>query len=68
MFTALQAHCQIEDIGAPNILFIVADDLRPTLGCNGDEKAVTPNRPEYSQDEDRLAELISNCRAGNYMK
>ncbi|GAA4315641.1 sulfatase [Compostibacter hankyongensis] len=27
----------------PNILFIVADDLRPTLNCYGDSFAITPN-------------------------
>lgn len=27
----------------PNILFIIADDLRPTLGCYGDQFAITPN-------------------------
>ena len=27
----------------PNILLIVVDDLKPTLGCYGDKKAVTPN-------------------------
>ncbi|MCH2132869.1 MAG: sulfatase [Phycisphaerales bacterium] len=26
----------------PNVLFIVVDDLRPELGCYGDETAVTP--------------------------
>lgn len=27
----------------PNILFISVDDLRPTLGCYGDNLAITPN-------------------------
>ncbi|MFK7819698.1 MAG: sulfatase [Planctomycetaceae bacterium] len=27
----------------PNILFIAVDDLRPALGCYGDELAITPN-------------------------
>ncbi|MBP9224320.1 MAG: sulfatase [Verrucomicrobiales bacterium] len=27
----------------PNVLFISVDDLRPTLGCYGDEVAVTPH-------------------------
>ncbi|WP_423127773.1 sulfatase [Gaoshiqia sp. Z1-71] len=27
----------------PNVLFIAVDDLRPTIGCYGDTKAVTPN-------------------------
>ena len=27
----------------PNVLFVAIDDLRPALGCYGDETAVTPN-------------------------
>ncbi len=27
----------------PNVLFIVGDDLRPALGCFGDQTAITPN-------------------------
>lgn len=33
----------VADGEKPNILFIAVDDLRPTLGCYGDELAVTPN-------------------------
>ena len=33
----------------PNILFIAVDDLRPSIGCYGDELAITPNM-------DRLAD------------
>lgn len=27
----------------PNVLFIAVDDLRPSMGCYGDEHAITPN-------------------------
>lgn len=28
---------------APNIIFLIIDDLRPTLSCFGDKTAITPN-------------------------
>ena len=31
------------ETGDKNVLFIVVDDLRPTLGCYGDPDAITPN-------------------------
>ena len=33
----------IPEASKPNILFISVDDLRPTLGCYGDNIAITPN-------------------------
>lgn len=32
-----------EETSSPNVLFLAIDDLRPALGCYGDETAVTPN-------------------------
>ena len=37
------AHSDLGGKAKPNILFIAVDDLRPSIGCYGDELAVTPN-------------------------
>nr|XP_037276868.1 LOW QUALITY PROTEIN: iduronate 2-sulfatase-like [Rhipicephalus microplus] len=34
----------------PNVLLIIADDLRPTLGCYGDELALTPSIDSLARD------------------
>ena len=39
----LLASASLHAADRPNILFIAVDDLRPTLGCYGDEIAITPN-------------------------
>ena len=33
----------------PNILFIAVDDLRPSMGCYGDEVAITPHMDRLAQ-------------------
>ena len=32
-----------ESKNKPNVLLLLVDDLKPTLGCYGDEVAVSPN-------------------------
>ena len=38
-----------ESGGRPNILFIAVDDLRPSIGCYGDQHAITPNIDRLAQ-------------------
>ena len=33
----------------PNVLFIAVDDLRPSIGCYGDELAITPHMDKLAQ-------------------
>ncbi len=35
---------------APNILWITAEDMSPTLGCYGDDYAITPNIDQLASD------------------
>ena len=35
----------------PNVLFVIVDDLRPELGCYGNEEIETPHFDTFSQDE-----------------
>jgi len=37
-------------VGRPNILLIIVDDLRTTLGCYGDVNAYTPNIDTLAED------------------
>lgn len=40
-FISQSTHCRGND--RPNVLMILVDDLKPTLGCYGDTTAITPN-------------------------
>lgn len=43
----------------PNILWIVAEDMSPTLGCYGDEYADTPNIDEFATESVRYTNAFS---------
>lgn len=42
-FMAQALHAQSDDNGRLNVLMIAVDDLKPVLGCYGDEYAISPN-------------------------
>ena len=41
--TLFLAHKSMADASRPNVVMIIVDDLKPTLGCYGDKLAHTPN-------------------------
>ena len=43
LFIVLQFRCTTDDAPHPNILFIAIDDLRPELGCYGNDLIHSPN-------------------------
>lgn len=46
IFTLLLSYCYG---GKRNIVFVIIDDLRPALGCYGDENAYTPNIDNFAR-------------------
>jgi len=47
--------------GLPNILWIVAEDINPQLGCYGDTNAVTPNLDRFATDALRYTKCWSTA-------
>jgi iduronate 2-sulfatase len=41
---------QLSAVERPNVLFIAVDDLKPLLGCYGNEQVITPNIDKLSQE------------------
>ncbi|MDQ5977040.1 MAG: hypothetical protein QG602_12, partial [Verrucomicrobiota bacterium] len=44
----------------PNVQLILVDDLKPTLGCYGDAKAVTPNLDRFARSAVRFDRAYTN--------
>lgn len=42
--------CAPDDAGKKNVLFIMVDDLKPSLGCYGDQYAITPCTDTFASD------------------
>ena len=42
----------------PNVVLIIVDDLKPSLGCYGDKRAVTPNIDKLAQRGARFRWIV----------
>lgn len=46
---------------APNIVWIVAEDISPSLGCYGDPDAITPNLDKFAAQGARFTRAFTHC-------
>lgn len=53
----------IAAVARPNILLIIVDDLRTTLGCYGDVNAYTPNIDALAEDSIVFTEAFAQVFA-----
>lgn len=57
---AIPAASTIPVAAKPNLLLILVDDLKPALGCYGDEAAVTPNIDAFAKSGMRFERAYCN--------
>lgn len=61
--------CQEQEETAPNVLLILIDDLKPTLGTYGDSVAISPNIDRLAQDGIQFNNAYANqavCAPSRY--
>ncbi|OGV65088.1 MAG: sulfatase [Lentisphaerae bacterium RIFOXYA12_FULL_48_11] len=58
---ALPGFLKAADGKLPNILWIVAEDMNPNLGCYGDPDAVTPNLDKFARESLRYLNCWSTA-------
>lgn len=52
--------------GAKNVLFIIVDDLRPSLGGYGDPDAFTPNIDQLMKESIAFRNAFAQVLCGSY--
>lgn len=68
-FSAAGVSAEDSSVPRPNILWLTAEDMSPTLGCYGDAYAVTPNLDRLAEESVRYtnvfatAPVCSPCRS-----
>jgi len=66
---ALSSSCKNQNTKHPNVLFIAVDDLRPELGCYGNDYIISPNLDKLASNGIVFANHYSNvptCGASRY--
>ena len=58
---SLLAFCTVLWADQPNILWITAEDMSPTLGCYGDKFAITPNIDQLAKESVRYTKAFASA-------
>ena len=58
---SLLAFCTVLWADQPNILWITAEDMSPTLGCYGDKFAITPNIDRLAKQSVRYTKAFASA-------
>lgn len=61
MASAVQAQRNVSDVSRMNVLFLMADDMRPELGCYGVEAVKTPNMDRLASSRSLVSERLLQC-------
>ena len=64
LFLLGSAVLQVPAKSRSNILFIAVDDLRPSIGCYGDQFAITPNIDRLAKTEIMVYPIDTRGRLG----
>ena len=61
VFAATGGVTAAEPVARPNIVWIVAEDISPNLGCYGDPDAITPNLDNFASQGARFTGAFSHA-------
>ena len=61
LLTALTLAAPLRAADKPNIVWIVAEDISPNLGCYGDPDAITPNLDKFAKQGAKFTRCFSHA-------
>ncbi len=61
VFSAVASPCFAEQPSRPNVLWLTCEDISPSLGCYGDDYAITPNLDRLAEQGVRYVQAVGVC-------